>query len=66
VETSTDDTPDRPHNAELIAGSTGVTPLCTLPFVPGADPDALADALAARLAPSALLALLGRPALPAP
>jgi dethiobiotin synthetase len=59
VETTPERTPDRPHNARLIAEQTGVTALLTLPFVPGADPDALADALEAQIPASDLFARLG-------
>jgi dethiobiotin synthetase len=54
------DTPDRPHNAELIAAQTGVRPIATLPHVPGADPERLADALAAQIPTAQLFALFRR------
>jgi dethiobiotin synthetase len=59
VDTTPTATPDRPHNARLIAEQTGVAPLVTLPFVPGLDPDELADALEAQIAPEELFARLG-------
>jgi dethiobiotin synthetase len=53
-ETSAEATPDRPHNAELIAALTGTHALATLPHIPGADPEQLADALAAQVPPEQL------------
>jgi dethiobiotin synthetase len=54
VETTAAPTPDRPHNARLITELTGVAPLATLPFVPHATADGLADALAAAVDPDLL------------
>ena len=62
VDTASLDTPDRPHNAALIAEHAGITPLATLPFVPDPDPDRLADALAAQVSPAALFERLRCPA----
>lgn len=45
VNTTRTSSPDRPHNADMIAALTGVRALATLPFIAGAPPDALADAL---------------------
>jgi dethiobiotin synthetase len=59
VDTAPTVTPDRPHNGRLIAEQTGVVPLVTLPFVAGLDPDQLADALEAQIAPGELFARLG-------
>jgi dethiobiotin synthetase len=59
VDVSAHATPDRPHNADLIAAQTGIRALVTLPFVPGAHPDLLADALAAQIDPGALFSLFG-------
>ena len=59
VDTSAQRTPDQPHNPDLIAAQTAVRALATLPFVPGADPDLLADALAAQVAPAALFRRFG-------
>jgi dethiobiotin synthetase len=42
-------TPDQPHNLHLIEAVSGVRPFAVLPHVPGADPDQLADALAAQV-----------------
>jgi dethiobiotin synthetase len=53
-ETTASATPDRPHNAALIEAVTGHRPLAVLPFIPGANPDDLADALAAQLPADAL------------
>jgi dethiobiotin synthetase len=66
VDTTPEPTPDRPHNKALIAEQTGVTALATLPYQPGADPDRLADALAAVIPPLELLARLGVRHLPSP
>jgi dethiobiotin synthetase len=41
--------PDQPHNLRLIEAVSGVRPLVVLPYFPGADPDRLADALAAQV-----------------
>jgi dethiobiotin synthetase len=57
-ETSAHATPDRPHNARLIELMTGVRPLATLAFLPGASPDLLADELARQVPPAALFARL--------
>jgi dethiobiotin synthetase len=68
VDTTPEPTPDRPHNAALIAAQTGVLPLATLPFVPDLDPEHLADALAAQVPPADLFSRLGvlaPPSLPA-
>jgi len=49
-------------HARQIAALTGIAPLGRLPFVPGLDPDRLADALSAVLRPADLERLLaGRP-----
>jgi dethiobiotin synthetase len=45
VDTAPGASPDRAFNLDLIAQLTGVKPLGILPYVPGATPDALADAL---------------------
>jgi dethiobiotin synthetase len=66
VDTSAQATPDRPHNADLIATQTAVRALVTLPFVPQADPDVLADALAAQIPPADLFRLFGVGELPVP
>jgi dethiobiotin synthetase len=50
-------------HARQIAALTGTTPLGRLPFVPGLDPDHLADALAAALRPTDLERLLAGRAL---
>jgi dethiobiotin synthetase len=42
-------TPDQPHNLRLIEAVSGVRPFAVLPHLPGADPDQLADALAAQV-----------------
>jgi dethiobiotin synthetase len=59
VDTAPQDTPDRPHNADLIAALTGVRALATVPHLPGASPDELADALAHRLDVAALFRAFG-------
>jgi dethiobiotin synthetase len=56
VEVTPEPTPDRPSNAALIADVCGERPLAALPFVPGADPDRLADELARQLPPRDLFA----------
>jgi len=60
MEVTPDPTPDRLRNAFYIEALTGHRPLATLPFIEGADPDALADALAAQLPPDALFARLAQ------
>ena len=60
VETTAGPTPDRPHNARLIAELTGVEALATLPYVPRPTADALADALASVVAPDRLFERLAR------
>ena len=59
VEVTPEPTPDRPHNAALIAEVSGERPLACLPFVPDADPDRLADELARQIAPRELFARFG-------
>jgi len=56
VEVSADATPDRPHNAALIEEVTGERTLATLPHVPGADPDLLADELVRQIPAAELFA----------
>jgi dethiobiotin synthetase len=54
VDLSAEPSPDQTHNAALIEAVSGLRPLASLPFVPGADPDRLADALARQIAPERL------------
>jgi dethiobiotin synthetase len=56
VEVSPDPTPDRPRNAALIEAVSGERPLAVLPFVPGADPDRIADEIARQIPPDRLFA----------
>jgi dethiobiotin synthetase len=59
VEVSPDPSPDRKHNADLIAAVTGERPIASLPFVADADADRLADELARQIPPERLFARLG-------
>jgi dethiobiotin synthetase len=59
VEVTPEPSPDRPHNAELIRTVCGERALATLPFVPGAPPDRLADELARQISARELLARFG-------
>jgi dethiobiotin synthetase len=51
--------PDQPQNAALIEAVTGERPLATLPFVPGADAERLADELGRQIPPAQLFARFG-------
>lgn len=59
VETTPTATPDRRTNAALIESVSGVRALGTLPFIPSAEPDALADALALAVNAASLLERIG-------
>jgi dethiobiotin synthetase len=59
MEVSAPPTPDRPHNARLIEALTGERPLASLPFLPGADPDLLADELQRQIDTASIADLLG-------
>jgi dethiobiotin synthetase len=59
VDVTADPSPDRPHNAALIAAVSGERALATLPFVASLDPDRLADELDRQIPAAELFARLG-------
>jgi dethiobiotin synthetase len=59
AEVTPEPSPDRPQNAALIEAVCGERALATLPFIPGAQPDRLADELARQIPAERLLARFG-------